>query len=120
MAGVKFETKRGDTATPLVAWLEDEDGLVSLFGATVLFLMRPVPESGLTAPVVNAPAVVVNPAAVEGDADFGKVRYDWQPDDVAVAGIFRGEFEVTFGVTATETFPSDEYIEIVFLNDLNP
>lgn len=115
-----FETWAGDTAKPLEAVLADEDGIVSLLGASCRVNMAPVRSSGLTAPVVNAVATIVNPNAVEGEDGFGLVRYFFADADVAVPGVYHAVFKVTFGDGKQETFPSDEPIEVTLNRSVLP
>lgn len=75
---------------------------VDLSGASqVLFHMRAV--RGGMAPLVRS-ASIVNPPGVDG-----KVRYEWQAEDTAVAGDYWGEFQVTWTsggkITSHPTWP---------------
>jgi hypothetical protein len=112
------EIMRGDTGPPLEAVLGDDDGPLPLLGASVRFQMRPTPQSGLTVPVINAPAVIVKASATDGDPDLGRVRYVWGPSDTAVASIYRATFEVTFGDGSVRSFPNDEYLTIIVRADV--
>ena len=109
---LRYECIEGDTAKPIEADLSDEDGPIVLLGAAIRFLMAPVPESGKTVPVVVGVAVAVNPNAVLGDPDLGKVRYQWADGDTDVPGVYRGQWEVTFANGTRETFPTG-YNEII-------
>jgi len=98
-----FTIKQGDTSPALLADLETPSREpAQLVGATVLFHMR---SSRPNAQPLVAPVVVV-------DAELGRVRYDWQPEDTAVSGDFEAEFEVTYADGSIETFPNEGYIEI--------
>lgn len=53
------------------------------------------------------------------DAPTGEVQYEFASDDLEQAGLYRGEFEVTFsGGGGTETFPNSGYIEIEVTSDI--
>lgn len=100
-----FVIKRGNRLPSLVSVLEDADGPVDLSGKTVKFFMRLV---GSKTKKVNADATP--------DADQvgnkGKVTYAWAAADIDTAGIYEGEFEVTFSVGLKQTFPNDRFIVI--------
>jgi hypothetical protein len=115
-----FETIVGDTAKPLEAVLGDEEGPVRLLGATCRLHMAPEPESGRTTPTVNAAATIVNPNAAVGEAGCGLVRYFFAEPDVAVAGLYRAQFKVTFGDGSKLTFPDGEYIEVTIRRGVLP
>lgn len=73
---------------------------------------------------VNSLAVIVDPAAVEGDEDFGAVRYDWQAVDTDLPGDFRAEWEVHWpgsgpGDVLPETFPTLGYSTVHIEPDLD-
>ena len=105
----KTKLKRHDTS-PFRATLKDGAyAAVNLTGATVRFHLRSVDDDVL---VVEADAVVVSGAA-------GTVRYDWTAADVDRVGDHLAEFQVTYSDGAVETFPSDGYHRIEFLEDLD-
>lgn len=118
MANTQIEIIQHDTGFAVDGVLEDEDGILPLNGATVTFLMRPDPASGMSTPVVNAPADIVDSDAAEGDADYGRVRYEWASQDTAVAGLFRAQFRATWTDGRVEHAPSDGYIEVLIRADL--
>lgn len=98
-----FFLKKGDTAEPLVRILEDQLGAVTLGGAVIRFQMR----------AADSPTTKVDALAVADLNVTGKVSYDWQSADVDTAGLFFGEFKVTFAGGKVATFPNGEdYIEI--------
>ena len=108
---MKYELKRNDTYPPVIATLQDEQGTIPLTGATVRFKMAPAPDSGLTVSPISRTCTIT-------DAANGKVQFSWQVGDTATAGVYRGEFEVTFPNGAVETFPSNDYINIIIRSDL--
>lgn len=106
---LQFFLKRGDLGRSIRYTLQAPDGsAIDLTGASVRFLMSNH-ETG--ASVVAAAATIVTPTS-------GIVQYDWQANDVLAAGIFDGEFEVTYPDSRTETFPNYSYIEIIISGDL--
>lgn len=105
-----YFVKIGDVGSTIEETLLDKDGAgVNLTGGTVLFVMQ---QHGSTA-VLGGTAVLVNGGTV------GEVRYDWRAADLAVAGHYRGEWQVTYSGGAIETFPQDGYIGVVVRDDLN-
>jgi hypothetical protein len=101
MKALTFYVKRGDTGRPLEAALETNDGTPQPIpaGASVRFRM------------VRAGAVSSTPPTVDGvceivDAELGRVRYRWAPEDVATLGIYRGEIVLVFDDESEVTFPS--------------
>lgn len=98
-----FPIKQGDTSPALVATLTDSDGqAVNLTGASVDFHMRP---RGSDTPTVESSGNII-------DSSGGKVEYPWSDGDTSNAGVYRGEFEVTYGDNTIETFPNDGYITV--------
>jgi hypothetical protein len=108
---MKYELKRNDTAPAITATLTDENGVIVLTGATVRFKLAAAPESGLTFTPINRVCTVTN-------ATKGQVSFAWQAGDTTQAGIYRGEFEVTFAGGSIETYPAGEYLDIIILPDL--
>ena len=53
------------------------------------------------------------------NASNGAVSYTFTTSDTDTAGLFQGEFQVTFSGGAIETFPNAEYISINILDDLD-
>lgn len=94
--------KQGDTAPAIVAVLLDGDGNpVSLVGASVRFHMMDQDEN-----VVITANGVVDPDQTNNK---GQVSYSWQSTDLANAGVFLAEWEVTFLNSTKETFPNNGY-----------
>jgi hypothetical protein len=110
---------QGDTWPPLLRRLEDENGIPNLAGSVVTFRMEPAANTGITAPLIHTPAVVVDPSAVEGDEDYGKVMYTFADADTATPGVFRAQFVVTWS-GAIESFPSDGYIDVIIRKRVAP
>lgn len=46
------------------------------------------------------------------------MRYVFQTGETDAAGLFNGEFEVTYVDGGKESFPNDDYIRIVIESDL--
>lgn len=106
-----FWMKQGDTLPSLTATIRDAAGaLVDFTSATAItFKMRN-----------QAGALLVDRAAIVGTpATAGVLRYDWRPEDTALAGIFNAEFEVVFGPEAKQTFPTDGFIRVMIGGDLD-
>jgi hypothetical protein len=104
--------KRGDAGIVLGGELT-QDGLAASLtnAAEVLFLAR--------ARRGGAPAIVGTGAVV--DADDGTVQYVLTAEDLAnPAGVYFGEWQVTYDDGAVETFPSSGFVELVLYGDLGP
>lgn len=100
-----FRLKATALRPSLSATLINPDGSrANLTGATVSFRMRYFP-SRRTA-IADQPAVVVS-------APEGRVRYDWQPGETAVAAEFEAWFVVDHAGGQREFFPSGEALKVV-------
>jgi hypothetical protein len=108
---MKYEIKRNDTFPPITATLQDEQGIIPLTGTTVRFKMAAAPDAGITFTPISRACTITN-------ATGGTVQFSWQAGDTATAGVYRAEFEVTFPNGAIETFPSNDYINIIIRSDL--
>lgn len=104
-----FWIKRGDRLPPIAATLADSAGAVNLTGAVVRFHMR----------LRGAVELKVNGAATIANAAAGTVQYDWGALDTDTAGIYEGEWEVTFGDARPMTFPNWRHLEIVVRDDVD-
>ena len=98
-----FYIKQGDTSPSIAGTLKDaSSAAVNLTGATVRFHLR---KPGVSPSKVDAAASVT-------DAPNGGVAYAWQTGDTNEAGAFHGEWEVTFGGGAIETFPNHGFVSV--------
>lgn len=104
--------KRGSTTPPLATTLGDANGPVRIDTAVVLFRLKRV--NGLL--VVSSAATIVDDGTV---AKRGKAIYVWQVGDTDVSGVYRGEWKATFADGTVETFPSDDWNDIVIRDTLN-
>jgi hypothetical protein len=107
-----YYAKRGDAgaATPIAQLLDGQGDPISLRGgATVRFLMKMRGASGAK---VAADAEIV-------DKDLARVRYVWTEEDLDAPGVYRAEYEVTYGDASVETFPPDGWITVVIRGDLD-
>lgn len=80
---------------------------INVTGCTIALLIR----RKVSPAVVRRSAVVVSGAA-------GTVSYQPVSDDVANAGVFYLEWEITFPGGAQLSVPSDGYIELTIQSDL--
>lgn len=103
-----FHVKRRDHKNPLRANLPSQ----ILTGATVQFHM-----AALDGTVkVDAAGAIVQDG--DGGAQDAIVEYQWSGTDTDTAGVFRGEFEITFPGALPFTFPNDGHIWIHIDPDL--
>lgn len=102
--------KRNDRLPVYAATLlHDKWTPIDLDGTTVTFIMRAKSSS---APKVEAEATVV-------DAEAGAVSYAWAVGDLATAGTYLCEWQVTYPDGRTLTVPSSGYDQIRVLADLD-
>lgn len=109
-----IQFKRGDTAAVIRATLYSDDASTTpldLTGASVKFIMALIAAEPGT-PVVNGACTII-------DAVNGRVGYDWMSTDVAVAGVYMAEFQVTYSDGKIQTFPRVEYLAITITEDLD-
>jgi hypothetical protein len=106
---LRFEVKRGDTAPVFRAQCLDGSDPVDLTAGTVRFLMK-----------TSAGVSVVAAAMTKDDqeTDTGWVRYPWDADDLAAAGTYLAEVEVTWADGKIQTFPRDEHVYVLVAEDL--
>jgi hypothetical protein len=108
-----YVVKKGDTAPVVSDTLEDSTGaVVNLTGATVKFHMATWDRQTV---LVNGTAVGPSGGAFD---TTGYVQYQWQAGDVATAGTYRGEWEVTFAGGVKETWPNDGWAVVYIPADL--
>lgn len=103
-----FYLKRGDTSPSIRLALEPAEAVLT--GAAARFQMR---QRG-GALVLDAPAVV------EAATGNPTVRYDWQPADTAMAGLFEAEVRVQYASGAVETFPNFGFVLVRISEDILP
>lgn len=107
---------QGDTGPSIVATLVDEAGVVvdltGVVGTDVRFHM--IDPSSATEKVDNNS----NTSVLSPPTD-GKVQYDWQAADTDTAGLFDGEFQVTFPGGQIITFPNYRYFTILIREEVS-
>lgn len=89
---------------------------VSVEGATVLFKMAPI--SGGTLTLAGAATIDQIGAGTTVGGSMGMVHYAWLAADTAAAGLYAGEWEVTFSSGTVETFPTEDPMLIRINEDL--
>lgn len=107
MTNAVFMIKKGDTLPSLIAKF---DGMPDLTNATIVF--------NLKNSATGQMAVSRGTATFYGAATDGVGEYDWQPGDTATAGMFEGEFEVTFPSGGVATYPNVGFIPVRINDDL--
>ena len=117
MAEPDFTLKRGDTASRLQATLQNSGGTpVTVEAATVLLKMAPIAGGTLTVAGTAVIDQVGSGTAVGGS--MGCVHYNWATADTATAGLYAGEWEVTFQSGAVQTFPNSDPFLVHIVSDL--
>ncbi len=84
---------KGDTAPRLNFTLTQDGSPINLAGATVLFKFR---KQGAASNVFSRACTIDNAA-------LGTCHFDWQAADLASAGIYVGEVEITFEDETVQT-----------------
>lgn len=102
-----FYIKRGDTSPSLRYTLDP--ATVDLTGASVQFQWRL--RGGAT---VNSRAATIVTAT-----GTPEVQHTWAAGDTDVAGLYEGEFRVTFAGGAVETFPNVGFIDLRIEEDVS-
>lgn len=104
--------KRGDIGVRFTDTLTTGDATFDFTGATAKFLLKPVTSTGT---LVQGTATLDN-TTTPGTAT---IHYDTDTDDLATAGDYYQEWEITKGGVVL-TFPSEGYNLVHVLEDLNP
>ena len=113
-----FTIKRGDTASRIDATMENSGGTpVSIENATVLLKLASI--SGGTL-VIAGTAVIDQVGNGGGTAGaMGQLHFNWATADTAtLAGLYVGEWEVTFASGARQTFPNTDPFLVNITPDL--
>jgi len=110
MSAHVFYIKQNDRRPKLQVQLQNSDGtpLDLTSSANTKFTMK---KQGAATKLDNQVAAVT-------DAANGLVEYEWQAGDTDTLGTYRGEFTVTWTTGVTQTFPEDDYIKVVVIDDL--
>lgn len=106
-----FSFTQHDTHPPLEAVLTDLDGPIDLTTATKVLLL-------LKGQKRTSPASVAGECLIV-DALAGEVRYEWAPEDTAVADLYNGLFEIQWGDGSESSVPNKGYFYVEFQPDLN-
>ena len=110
-----FSIKRNDNLPSLVVKIKtrgclDEVLPLSLTGVSaVTFSM--ISECG--------DLIISSNDAIISDAENGVIEYQWQQDDTATAGKFKGEFELFFNGGGKISIPRTNAINIQVFEDIN-
>lgn len=105
-----FTLKAHDRRPSIMATLSEPSGAVDLTLATkVDFIMRPS----------SGGVVKINAAAEVVDAPGGVVQYNWAAGDTDAPGPYQAEWQVTWNIGVTQTFPTATYHTIDILADLD-
>jgi hypothetical protein len=113
-----FTLRRGDTTSALQATLENSGGTpVTIKGATVVLKLASV--AGGTLSVAAAATVDQVGAGTAVGGSMGQVHYNWAAADVATAGWYAGEWEVTFSSGTIQTFPNTDPFLVQITKDVS-
>lgn len=93
--------KRNDTGIGLRATLSNQDGVIDLTDASVLFLFE---DHEIQAEIQ--------------DVEQGTVTVTFNSLQTSKVGMFYAEFEVRFKDGRIETYPNDGYLQINIMQDL--
>jgi len=105
----EYYIKQGDDSPAILTTLRDGEGeIVSLVGATVRFILRPV----------NGETVLDEEADLVGDGSGGQVEYAWPAAITYPPGSYYGEWQVTFVSNEVQSFPTIGYDSIEILEEL--
>lgn len=100
--------KRGDTAPRFRARVQDGTSPVSLITASSAKLLMKGNGLALALPLTIEPQT----------GNDGYVHRNWSPTDLNVAGVYKGEVEVTWNDGTVQTFPADSSFTIIVTQDL--
>jgi len=104
-----FTLKRHDTRPHLDVNLQEGGEYIDLTAT-----------SGVTFTMIDADdkTIKVNASSCSiVDAETGAVRYSWVPADTDTAGVYLGEFQVTYSNGDKMTVPVSEVLVVVILED---
>ena len=103
-----FTIKTGDTASDMYATLENSGGTaVDIQNATIQFRLGPISGGSLH---IDAAAINAQVGAGTLDGSIGDVIYTWGTHVPSTAGLYLGEWEVTFTNGSVQTFPNDGHV----------
>lgn len=110
-----FTIKQSDTRPVYAVQLVDQSTGVNVAinlstATTVLFKMRKTGTTG--APQISSAMTIT-------DAVNGKVQYTFGPTDLATAGSYDVEFEITWNDGGVETVPNSTVLNITVIDDLD-
>lgn len=100
--------KKGDRARKATDTLKIDGAPIDLTGATVYFLMRNI----AAGTVIRQAATIVSPS-------LGTVEYQFAAGETDVVGAYQIEWEIVFAGGLTQTVPSDDYIRLRIMEDLD-
>jgi hypothetical protein len=112
-----FTIKQNDTASRLQSTLTNSGGTaVSIQNATILFKMAPIAGGTLTAAGTATIDQVGDGSGTAGA--MGQLHYDWTASASSQAGLYAGEWQVTFASGIVQTFPNGDPMLISIPADL--
>ncbi len=110
MTSPKFAIKQNDTAPLLSVTMADARKRPRILtGATIVFHMRLQSDQTVK---VSGQSVTID------DASLGICHYAWSASDTDTAGVYEGEFQVTYSDATVESFPNNDHIIITILDDI--
>ena len=98
--------KRGDTAPFFRAQVTDNGTPINLTGTTAKLIIR------------KPSGVLINSAVTVEAGTNGWVRRSWGAGDLDEVGNYKLEVEVTWADATKQTFPPDDYEQLVVGSDL--
>ena len=109
-SATEFVIKRGDLEPPISATIKDSTGAaVNLTGATAPpLVLKPI--GGGSSLRYSTGTSVVSAAA-------GTIKHLWQTGETTTAGVFFGEWEVTWPSSRPQTFPTEGTFSVVIEQD---